>query len=150
MKMICIDRDKCSGCGACQVVCALEKTGSACPAESRIQLRRTAGVRLQYVTCCQHCADPECLKACLKTIIRKENGRVLRRFDGCFACSACAVACPIGAVVYDSGLDAYMTCDLCGGDPLCCKVCPTGALRYEEPAASSVERRSAYARKKQG
>ena len=66
----------------------------------------------------------------------------------CFACSACAVACPMGAVVYDSGVDAYLTCDQCGGDPLCVKICPTGALSFAEPAQSSVERRSSYAEKR--
>ena len=148
MKMICVDRSKCSGCGACQAVCSLAKKGCAQPAESRIRLRRTGGVELQYVTYCQHCADPACLKACLKTIIYQDGQRVLRNFDSCFACSACAVACPIGAVVYDSGLDAYMTCDQCGGDPLCVKVCPTGALSYEDAAQSSAELRTSYAEKR--
>ncbi len=149
MKMICIDRAKCSGCGACQALCALEKRGRMQPGESRIRLRRTGGPMLQYVTYCQHCADPECVKACLKTIIHKEkDGLVVRKFDECFACSACEVACPVGAVVYDSGKDAYMTCDLCRGDPLCVKVCPTGALTFVDAAQSSVERRGAYALQK--
>lgn len=148
MKMICVDRSKCNGCGACQTICSLTKKGSIHPTESRMQLRRAGGVQLQYTTYCQHCADPACLKACLKTIIRKEGELVVRNFEGCFACSACAVACPMGAVVYDSGVDAYLTCDQCGGDPLCVKICPTGALSFAEPAQSSVERRSSYAEKR--
>lgn len=149
MKLLCIDREKCSGCGACQALCSLGKRGQVRPAEGRIRIRRAAGVPGRYAVYCQHCADPECVKACLKTIIRKENGLVLRDFQGCFACSACEVSCPVGAVVYDSGLDAYMTCDLCGGDPLCVKVCPTGALQFLEASEASAARRGAYAGKKQ-
>lgn len=145
MKILCLDRAKCSGCGACEVLCSLHKRGRAQSAEARIRLKG-AGTQGQYAAVCQHCAEPACMAACLKTIIRQENGRVVRDFPSCFACSACAVSCPMDAVVYDSREDAYMTCDLCGGDPLCVKVCPTGALRYEEPALASAGLRAAYAR----
>ena len=148
MKMICVDRSKCNGCGACQSICSMVKQDRVQPAEARIRLQRAGGAKLQYVTYCQHCADPECLKACLKTIIRKDGGLVLRNFNGCFACSACEVACPMGAVVYDSCVDAYMTCDQCGGDPVCVKICPTGALSFVDAAEACVDRRAAYAAQK--
>ncbi len=31
----------------------------------------------------------------------------------------------------DADTGRVLKCDLCGGDPICVKVCPTGALRYE-------------------
>jgi ferredoxin len=38
-----------------------------------------------------------------------------------------------------------VTCDLCGGDPLCVKVCENGALRFEDVEAAISEKRSRYA-----
>ena len=36
-------------------------------------------------------------------------------------------------------------CDLCGGDPLCAAVCPSGALAYEDDGHISMQKRSRYA-----
>ena len=149
MRILTIDRSKCNGCGACQTICSLVKKGGVCPSEARIRSRRTGGVDTQYVSVCQHCAEPVCESACMRGIIDKDpvTGVVSRRQEDCFACAACKVMCPHGAVIYDSGLDAFDTCDFCGGDPVCVKVCPIGALRFEEPGAVSSEFRSQYAQR---
>ena len=83
----------------------------------------------------------------MRGIIDKDpvTGVVSRKQEDCFSCAACKVMCPHGAVVYDSGLDAFDTCDLCGGDPACVRVCPTGALRYEDLSAASSDFRNRYA-----
>jgi len=118
--------------------------------EARIRLQRSGGPALHYVTYCQHCAEPECLAACLKAVIHRDGGLVLRNFDGCFACSACEVACSAGAVVFDSLVNAYMTCDQCGGNPVCVRVCPNGALTFEEAGTFSSSLRADYAQQKAG
>ena len=62
-------------------------------------------------------------------------------------CAACAVNCPVGACVQDEALNAFTACDLCGGDPLCVRVCLSGALRLEDDAQTSSDLRSNYAAK---
>jgi len=59
----------------------------------------------------------------------------------------CTIACPFGASVYDPVLDMIAKCDLCGGDPQCVKLCPSGALTYQEPTAATMAKRKAYAAK---
>lgn len=145
MKILTFDQSKCDGCGACQALCSLAKTGAVRPSEARIRLKRADDVlRAVY---CQHCTEPVCVTACMRGIISKdpETDLVTRKTEDCFRCAACAVMCPVGAVVLDHKENAFVTCDLCGGDPLCVKVCHTGALQYEDVAAAIEEKRSRYA-----
>ena len=148
MKLLTYDQTKCNFCGACQIVCSLSKKDRIDPAQARIRIQ-TAGdtVPLRAVVC-QHCEEPVCVTACMRGIIEKdkETGLVKRRFEDCFRCAACHVMCPIGAAVLDEDLKAFVTCDLCCGDPLCVKICPTGALRYENAEESSENLRNQYAR----
>lgn len=149
MKVLTINRSQCNGCGACQMVCSLTKKNGLCPSESRIRVRRVGGTETQYVCVCQHCAEPVCVSACMRGIIDKDpvTGVVTRKQEDCFTCAACKVMCPHGAVTYDSTIDAFVTCDLCGGDPACIKVCPTGALRYEDLSEASSDFRNQYAQR---
>lgn len=134
-KILAIDRSICNGCGICEVICSIKHKHAACPSESRIRLQRFGGPLQQYVAYCQHCEEPICATACLKGAIDKYAvpGLVVHHYEQCFSCGACEVMCPLGAPVYDSDLDAYVTCDLCGGDPVCVQVCPTKALVYDFP-----------------
>ena len=146
MKILSIDRALCNACGACEICCSVRKTKSAGTGGARIRLERIGGAKRTFVTFCQHCAEPACVTACLKNIIEKnaDTGAVTRRIEGCFACAACSVQCPVGAVTFDSAKNAYTTCDCCDGDPLCVKICPTGALSYAEPSSTSRNFREAY------
>jgi Fe-S-cluster-containing hydrogenase component 2 len=38
--------------------------------------------------------------------------------------------CPFGGSSWDAEKGEVLRCDLCKGDPVCAKLCPTGALRY--------------------
>ena len=150
MKILTFDQSKCDGCGACQAVCSLAKKGKIQPSEARIRIKQAkdAGgeVSLRAVHC-QHCAEPVCVTACMRGIITKDpaTGLVNRKTEDCFRCAACAVMCPVGAVVLDRDMEAFVTCDLCGGDPLCVQVCRTGALRFEDVEAAIEEKRTRYA-----
>ena len=146
LKILSIDRALCTACGACEICCSIRKTKTAGTSGSRIRLERLGGAERTYVSFCQHCVEPVCLTACLKNVIHKNNdtGVVTRRTEGCFACAACSVLCPAGAVTFDSGQNVYTTCDCCDDDPFCVKICPTGALSYAEPSKTSRDFRDVY------
>ena len=147
MKTLSLDRAKCNGCGICQAVCSIKKTGAVKPDEARIRIRREGGIDAQFAAVCQHCEEPVCVYACMRGIIDKDyvTGKITRRTEGCFACAACRVMCPHGAVVYDSKMGAFVTCAYCDGDPVCVKACPTGALKFQDLSMHSTDRRNAYA-----
>lgn len=142
-----IDRELCNGCGVCQVICSLAKKHAIQPSESRIRVNRYGGINYHSVVVCQHCAEPACVNACLMGVVKQDfdSGLVDRNKQKCFACAACQVMCPIGAPVYDSDENAYVTCDLCEGNPICVKVCPQNAIKYLDISSTSLENRNRQA-----
>ena len=147
MKRIAFDPLRCSLCGACMAACALSKAGKPDLSQSRIRIETAGSCVPLRAALCRHCEEPACVTACMRGIIDRdpETGLVTRRHEGCFRCAACAVNCPIGACVQDEALNAFTACDLCGGDPLCVRVCLSGALRLEEDAQTSSQLRVDYA-----
>ncbi len=144
MRVISIEREKCTGCGICQVVCSIAKTGMAQPSLGRIQIHEDKYSLIQMLVICQHCAEPSCQTACLMEAITRDpiSGKMVRDLGKCFGCAACTVSCPISAPIADDEQEVIVTCDLCGGDPVCCKVCPQGAITYSELSHISSEKRT--------
>ncbi len=97
-------------------------------------------------TRCRHCEDAECVLACKTGALYKdEEGRVLLDETRCAGCWMCIMACPSGAIgrnaacgnvpgIENNGVNLH--CDLCaelGGDtPACVRMCPVGALVFED------------------
>jgi Fe-S-cluster-containing dehydrogenase component len=50
----------------------------------------------------------------------------------CVGCAVCTIACPFGTVFIDPATRKAFKCDLCGGDPVCAKACPTRAIEFVE------------------
>ena len=48
--------------------------------------------------------------------------------EECIGCGICAEACPYGGMVFDDGQGVPCKCDLCGGEPECGIMCPSGAI----------------------
>jgi Fe-S-cluster-containing hydrogenase component 2 len=44
----------------------------------------------------------------------------------------CVLACLHGNIHFDGEADVSRKCDLCGGDPVCVRFCPSGALDFVE------------------
>ena len=152
MKILTFDQSRCISCGACQVICSLVKKGKIQPSEARIHVSCAEGPDVLRVAVCQHCTEPVCVSACMRGIIDKdsETGRVTRRYEDCFRCAACKVMCPVGAIVLDHDVNAFLTCDLCGDDPVCAKICPTGALCFQDLNEASAALRTRYAQRALG
>ena len=151
MKRIVFDPAKCSLCGACMAACSAVKKGRIDLPQSRIRIETAGSRKPLRAAVCAHCEEPACVTACMRGIIDKDetNGLVTRRWEDCFRCAACLVSCPVGAVIEDADQKAFVSCDLCGRtggeDPLCVRVCLSGALRFEEDAAASANLRGNYA-----
>lgn len=104
-----IDLDKCTGCGACVVACAVENNMMLGNAELAEQSRVIRWIHLlplnegEYPNIrsrllpmlCQHCDDPPCIYVCpvSATYINKE-GLVAQIYPRCIGCRYCVNNCP--------------------------------------------------------
>jgi len=98
---------------------------------------------------CQHCAEAPCITIC-PTRARKripETQAVITDTPWCVGCKSCIYACPYGAPVIHPVTRTTMTCDLCGGKPLCTGACSVGALSYAPDGKISSERKKLFAQK---
>jgi Fe-S-cluster-containing hydrogenase component 2 len=74
------------------------------------------------------------MKACPLELLSRdpESGAVVINEEPCNGCGSCANACPAQAIFIHSVRNVAIKCHLCGGEPKCVKLCPTGALSYYE------------------
>ncbi|MEM4160757.1 MAG: 4Fe-4S dicluster domain-containing protein [Thermoplasmata archaeon] len=122
-----VDREKCTGCRACMLACAVRHRGKYSLAMARIWVEEVDEMDVGP-TVCRHCVSPACMKACTAGAIRKRGELVLIDMKRCTGCRACVDACPFGAIRYSSKLKKALKCDLCDGEPECIKACITGAI----------------------
>jgi Fe-S-cluster-containing dehydrogenase component len=95
---------------------------------------------------CQQCEKPPCMTIC-PTSARKrlpETGAVVTDEKRCVGCKSCLYACPYSAPAIHAVTKRTITCDLCNGQPLCTKVCTTGALSYNPEGDPSLDRKRAF------
>ncbi|WP_029894927.1 4Fe-4S dicluster domain-containing protein [Desulfohalovibrio reitneri] len=137
--------DYCIGCGLCELAClqAHSRSGDlviACRQEApqgltsckTVHRRGPAAVALS----CQHCQDPECVRACISGALYKDagTGQTVYDQDKCVGCFSCVMVCPFGAIHRHPTESRIVKCDLCAdrGSPACVEVCPNAALVFEE------------------
>lgn len=146
-----IDANACTGCKACAMAC---KDKNA--VQRGVKLRKVIdyaggswregdGVctpvnvfNYSVSLSCNHCASPECVKACPTSAMTKdpETGIVSNRHDICIGCGMCRIACPYDAprVVPDFGYT--YKCDMCadlvgeGLNPACVDACVMRCLHF--------------------
>jgi anaerobic carbon-monoxide dehydrogenase iron sulfur subunit len=143
MKWISVLPDVCTGCESCELVCSLAHEGASCPSLSRIQVKKWGEIALSLPIVCQQCEDPPCMTIC-PTKARKripETGAVVTDEKWCVGCKSCIYACPFSAPVLHPKKGKTMTCDLCGGKPLCVEACTAGALHYTYDGKPAVDRK---------
>jgi carbon-monoxide dehydrogenase iron sulfur subunit len=128
-KFIAADLEKCTGCGTCELVCAIKRENVYNPSHSRIKILRLYQLANMAITC-RLCENPPCVISCpLDCLVQSEKtGVILVNEEKCDCCGWCIEACPYGAIMVNPEKETVMMCDLCGGDPQCVEWCPEEAL----------------------
>lgn len=130
-KVITFNAKRCSGCRACEIVCAMRHRGGCSRDGSRLRLISDDKNMVHQALFCRHCKKPVCRDLCpVDAIVRDEETGVVRVVaEACIGCGLC-LDCPLGAMILDPDTGLAAMCDLCDGDPACVKLCVQGALRY--------------------
>lgn len=112
-----VDLNKCIGCGICELVCSMEKTGNKAfnPLKSRIRVLRIPPA-FNVAISCRLCEDPPCVRACpRKALKQSETGVIIVDKDRCDGCGWCLKACDFGSITIDPDEKTVIICDLCSG-----------------------------------
>lgn len=134
----------CTGCGTCELVCALVHEGATSPALRRIWLERRPFEGISFASTCEQCDDAECYDACpLKDealCIDPKTGIKYINVDECIGCGDCVEACPYDPprINFDPERNVAIKCDLCmgrEGGPACVEFCPAHCLILKERRA---------------
>jgi len=142
MKSIIFHPEKCIGCRICEVGCAVEHGSEINPLMSRIRVLRDDRRGIDAVGFCVGCEEAPCIDACPVNAISKDEklGIVIVDDDLCISCGKCTEVCPYHGIFLDIKTKKAVSCDLCGGDPLCVKWCPTHALEYTSVSKEEKEK----------
>jgi Fe-S-cluster-containing dehydrogenase component len=136
-KMIWVEPGKCTGCRICEMTCSF-RDATFNPAESRVRVVKNEEEGIDLPILCFHCPDPACAPACAAGAIERDPSGIVRIDPAlCSGCRACLEECPYGAI--RSLKDQVGKCHFCGGDPLCVKWCPTGALSLKTASFAEME-----------
>jgi Fe-S-cluster-containing dehydrogenase component len=124
-QMLLIDPKKCTGCRICEMICSFQ--GIFNPYRSKVTVKKNEELGIDLPILCLHCPDPPCSLVCSEKAIHRNPGGIVNIEPAlCNGCQACMGVCPYGAIHFVE--DHISKCNLCGGDPLCVKWCPTKAI----------------------
>lgn len=147
-KILMISPEKCIGCRSCELICSYNKIGEFNPKESAVDVLFCERTTISVPVMCMQCEDAACMKVCpVGAISRNENGAVVTDHRKCIVCKMCVSACPMGNISVSTIRKKILKCDLCGGDPGCAKVCPSGAIQYVDSSEANIVKKKAVAEK---
>ena len=129
--------EKCTGCRICESFCSFHHEQAIWLGRSRIRIVAQSDTGPFLIHYCHQCDDAPCAAVCPVEAIalNVQTGAWVVDTDECIGCGECVEACPYEAIIVDEQLGIALKCDLCGGEPECAAMCPTGAIRVA--AASS-------------
>jgi len=138
IKKLIVTPNRCIGCRSCELSCSFaHSVKPGIPAISRIRTYRYSE-EFSLTVVCQQCDDAACIKVCpTKALYMNASGVVEVDMDKCIHCRMCAIACPFGNITIEPNTLVVIKCDLCKGDPVCAKFCPTKALVYASEPVSA-------------
>lgn len=144
-----IDESRCVGCRTCQMACkdykdspigvnfrrVYEYEGGAFNIDKNGVILSNDIFAYYATISCNHCDDPECMKACpTGAMMKTRYGIVMVDERSCVGCQACGMACPYGSPQFNKHSGHMNKCDGCidrldaGLEPICVGSCPFRAL----------------------
>lgn len=157
MKEIFVRLDRCVGCHACELACAVEHSAAkslfAAIAETPVPRKRLYVEQVlerKLPLLCRHCEEAPCVQACRTGAMSQDalTRIVTHNAEKCIGCWMCSMVCPYGVVGRQLERRIAVKCDHCPDleTPACVSACPTRALVYaEEEEFSGDVRRVAAA-----
>lgn len=123
------DHDRCSGCRACLLACAIHLFRENNPKKAALAIRSHFPVPGTFeVHVCTQCG--QCAEVCpTGAIQRNEKGAYVVDAEACIKCLACIDVCPEDMIFTRPDVPYVWQCDLCGD---CVNVCGPGALWIAE------------------
>lgn len=133
MKKLQIDDEKCTGCLSCVNSCAFAHTNMFSML-SKISISKNKYEGSSKINVCVQCDEAPCIEACPVDALKRnpETGVVDFFSDKCIGCKQCIKVCPYNGINFNIEDNIIEKCDLCNGDPMCVKVCTTGAITLVE------------------
>jgi len=133
-KLLHVAPSKCTACRNCELACAFSHVHKGKPTDARIRGLLDAAQRPGHnsLVVCMQCEEAACVKACpAKALWRDlDTGAIYHVGERCVRCRSCVAACPFGNMRWDKATTFPVKCDLCMGDPVCVRFCPTKAIEY--------------------
>jgi len=131
-----IKPELCTACKSCELACAFaHPTPAGALGKSRINISiipNEPKITINVPVVCLQCDEAACATVCPTDALRwnLETGALEMHDDRCVQCQMCVAACPFGNIFIDPGTLFPVKCDLCEGDPVCVKFCPTAAISW--------------------
>lgn len=149
--ILAIAPEHCTNCHSCELACSLFHEEEFNPDRARIEVRTWDANSHSAAIMCMQCEEAGCMTICPAGAISEDKGTGARLVSQtkCIKCRMCIQICPLGGNFFDAKGRKILKCDLCGGDPQCAQVCPSGAIRYgERNTITMAKRQQAAARLK--
>jgi carbon-monoxide dehydrogenase iron sulfur subunit len=141
-KRLKVMEERCVGCRICELSCSMfHNDGAFNPRNGliRVQSNREAGLDkpvsgMDYPHICRQCEPAPCAEVCPADAFHTNEELSIKMIsqEACIGCEQCLCECPYGMVSMNKETEKAMKCDLCGGEPLCVRYCPVGALVFED------------------
>jgi Fe-S-cluster-containing hydrogenase component 2 len=142
IEQLSFEESACTGCGTCELVCAVVHEGSVGPSLRRIWLDRDSIGLIHNILACQQCDYPGCYLVCPRKdealyIDNETRARCINPSKCIANCSKCIEACLFNPprINLNKENNAHLICDLCkdrSKGPACVEFCPVECLRLKE------------------